>query len=279
MNSSGRVFTIAAFLIVSGAIHAGAQVMSTPTPAPIVTAEAESWYLNGDPITFSGNFYYPAGAQIPFNSNEMVRSGFFAGVPLYTRTTEEPFSRVYVPLSRGFMQPYMRPRTGDVIGTAGSVSAGGAAARVPTSGATTVPLMQAGPPTMVAGPPSDDLGRPAGVIPSTAPRDTSRPIGTTGTMVIEEPAPVGTSGRTNVPVVPTRTRIGARPQGINAVFVEYKGRRWFAEGRAIAVDPLRMVEVGDHKGFTVYADRERPEARLYIATVAGGSLATPYTRR
>ena len=278
MNSSGRVAVLAAFLFVFGVNHVAAQVMSQPTPAPIVTAGSEPWYLNGDPITFSGNFYYPAGAQIPFSPNEMVRSGFFAGVPLYTRTTDEPYSMVYVPLGRGFMQPYMRPRTGDVAGSAGTSTMAGAAARVPTGDATTVPLMQAGPPTLVAGPPSDETGQPRGVIPSTAPRDNTRPVGTTGTMTIEEPAPVGTSGRTIVSP-PTRTRIGTRPQGINAVFVEYKGHRWFSDGRAVPVDLARMVEIGEHRGFLVYADREKPEARLYIATVAGGQTVAPYARR
>jgi hypothetical protein len=277
MNSSGRVLLLAASFAVFGAIHAGAQVISSPTPAPIVTAGSEPWYLNGDPITFSGNFYYPAGAQVPFSPNEMVRSGFFAGVPLYTRTFDEPYSTVYIPVGRGFMQPYMRPRTGDVAGSAGTTSMAGTAARVPTADATTVPLMQSGPPTLIAGPPADELGRPGGVIPSTAPRDNTRPVGTSGT-VIEEPLPVGTSGRVIAPT-PMRTRIGPRPSGLNAVFVEYKGRRWYADGRAVAVDPARMLEIGVHHGFTVYADREKPEARLYIATVIGGATATPYVRR
>jgi len=40
-----------------------------------------------------------------------------------------------------------------------------------------------------------------------------------------------------------------------------------------------MIEVGDHHGFLVYADRDKPEARLYFATVTGGTMATPYVRR
>ena len=48
----------------------------------------------------------PATPTIPpvrrsfFNGNEMVRSGFYRGVPIYTRTTEEPYSKVFVPLVR-----------------------------------------------------------------------------------------------------------------------------------------------------------------------------------
>jgi hypothetical protein len=91
--------------------------------------------------------------------------------------------------------------------------------------------------------------------------------------------PVGTAGRAIVAAPPSHTRIGPRPQGINAVFVEFKGRRWFADGRAVTLDTARMLQIGEHRGFAVYADRDAPEARMYIATVIGGSLVTPYSRR
>jgi hypothetical protein len=100
-----------------------AQVLVRPTPAPLVTAERESWYQAGEPIPFAGNLYYPGGAPVFFNPNEMVRSGFHMGVPLYTRTTIEPYSIVYVPVRGGLMQPYERLRSGEIVGTAGSVPA------------------------------------------------------------------------------------------------------------------------------------------------------------
>src|SRR5688500_13015770 len=86
--------------------HVATQGLSQPTAAPVVTAEAESWYVDREPIIFAGNLYYPAGAQVFFNPNEMVRSGFYFGVPLYTRTTIEPYSLVYVPVAGGRMQAY-----------------------------------------------------------------------------------------------------------------------------------------------------------------------------
>ena len=94
------------------AAPAFAQIQSRPTDAPIVTADNESWYVNREPMQFAGDLYYPAGAAVFFNGNTMVRSGHYNGVPLYTDTTIEPYSIVYVPIQRGLMQPYERPRQG-----------------------------------------------------------------------------------------------------------------------------------------------------------------------
>jgi hypothetical protein len=41
-----------------------AQVQSRPTDLPLLTAENESWYVNGEPIQFAGDLYYPAGATV-----------------------------------------------------------------------------------------------------------------------------------------------------------------------------------------------------------------------
>src|SRR5687768_14303934 len=86
-------------------LAAAAQVTMRPTPAPVVTAENEEWYLSGEPITFSGSVYFPAGSQVFFNGSEMVRTGEYRGIPLYTKTTIEPFSKVFVPLDGRLMQP------------------------------------------------------------------------------------------------------------------------------------------------------------------------------
>ena len=105
-----------ALLVASGiATAAAAQVTMRPTPAPLVTAEREAWYLKGDPISYGGQLYYPAGAQVYFNGNEMVQSGSFAGVPLFVRTTIEPGSLIYVPVGGGLLQPYERLRSGDLV--------------------------------------------------------------------------------------------------------------------------------------------------------------------
>ena len=103
-----------AFLLLTSTASAPvfAQVQSRPTDAPVVTAANESWYVNGEPLQFAGDLYYPAGATVFFNGNTMVRTGNYNGVPLYADTTLEPYSIVYVPIQRGLMQPYERPRLG-----------------------------------------------------------------------------------------------------------------------------------------------------------------------
>ena len=141
---------------------------------------------------------------------------------------------------------------------------------------TVPPAQAAGPPTLVAGPPADDLGRPTGVIPAIA-ADEPRAVGTSGASA---PVPVATAGTTTpARVAPTRTRIGPRPQGLNAIFIEFKGRRWFSEGRPVPRDAQRLLQIGDLRGFPVYVEREAPEARLYVATTADGSMVAPYSRK
>ena len=69
-----------------------AQVHSRPTEPPIVTAENEQWYKLGEPLQVGGDLYYPAGPQVFFNGNTMVRTAHYNGVPLYADTTIEPYS-------------------------------------------------------------------------------------------------------------------------------------------------------------------------------------------
>ena len=273
MNNAVRPLAVAVFLAFS-AIGASAQVITQPTPVPLVTADTETWYLNGEPITYSGNLYYPAGAQISFNSNEMVRSGSHFGVPLFVRTTDEPFSVIYVPLARGFVQPYMRPRMGDVGGTSGTAPMAGVAATYSQTAGTPQMFQAAGPPTLVAGPAADYAGLPRMPIPAIAPRSTPPGIGTTGA----QPA-TAVGEDVSAAAVPRHTRIGPPPQGINAIFVTFRDRRWYNEGPAIDLDRARMVEIGDYRGFAVFADRDTPEQRIYITSAIGGSLVSPYTER
>lgn len=274
MNSSIRCVFVLAVLAFSP-MSIAAQVISQPTPVPLVTADSESWYLRGDPITYAGNTYYPAGAQVSFNSNEMVRSGFHLGVPLYTRTTDEPYSVIYVPLARGFVQPYMRPRFGEMAGTAGTAPPAGAAAAY-SPGGYTVPMHQAaGPPTLVAGAPSDDRGEPRRVLPA-VPATETRPLAAPSAVTGESPAPAGTGGATAAALVQTHTRIGPPPKGINAVFVRFRERSWYGEGQPVPLDRSRMKQVGELGGFPVFVDREAPDERIYVATTKGGSTVAPY---
>src|SRR4051812_35089591 len=102
----------AVFGAVFGAVPASAQVQYRPTEPPIVSAENEQWFKQGEPMQIGGDVYYLAGARVFFNGNTMVRTGHYNGVPLYADTTLEPYSIVFVPIGRGIMQPYERPRRG-----------------------------------------------------------------------------------------------------------------------------------------------------------------------
>src|SRR4029453_5448968 len=129
-------------------IAAAAQIDVRPHPPPTVTADKLAWFEQREPIYFAGNVYYPAGPQIHFMGNEMVRSGYYRGVFLYTRPTLEPYSIVYVPLTGGLMQPYERRRSGGLAGTVGTTTPSFPVDRVPDYTTDAYDRAQAaGPPT------------------------------------------------------------------------------------------------------------------------------------
>jgi len=257
MSSAARTLSI--FLTIAAVANARAQVITQPTPPPGVTAESEQWYLAGDPITYSGHFYYPTGAHIHFNANEMVRSGFYDGIPLYVRTTLEPFSIVFVPLPGGMMQPYERPRDGELAGTAGSMTPS-----LPTAahreGLESI-AQAAAPPTLMGSAERPDSRATAAVAS----------VGSPG----GEPLATSTSGPG--PSRPSRVRVGSTPRGVNAIFIDLGGKRWYSAGAAVAVDPSTMTRVGEHHGFVVFADNTSPSTRIYVQVADGGSTAAPYS--
>ncbi|MBA2302064.1 MAG: hypothetical protein H0W08_05470 [Acidobacteria bacterium] len=262
-----RIGTVAVTLVV--ALFAGtrvqAQVLMQPTPAPTLTAENETWYLNGDPITYAGRLYYPAGAQIFFNPNEMVRSGFYLAIPLYARTTIEPYSVVYAPLAGSRMQPYERPRSGELAGTAGSTP--------PALSTPAETVSPAGRATQSAGPPAQTTRMVF---------DDRFGAAEKATAMAGSPAEisVGAVGTSGLPSVPnrrlTRVRIGGTPQGTNAIFIELQGRRWYPAGPAEPIDPSRLTRVDDYKGFPVWAD-PRGDGTVFIPVIPGSTLAVRYT--
>ena len=115
-----QLLVVVLLLVVSAIVRA--QIIWQPTSPPLVTAEHEPWYLTAEPLIWSGAYFYPAGAQVFFNGNQMVRSGSFRGVPLYTDATREALSVLYVPLAGGLMQPYERRRSGELAGTTGNTA-------------------------------------------------------------------------------------------------------------------------------------------------------------
>jgi hypothetical protein len=248
----------ALLLIVAVLLSSPAYAQATwqPSTPPLVTAENTTWFQTGQPIMWNGDYYYPAGAVQGFNRYQMVRSGSFEGIPLYTDATLEPYSIVFVPLSGARMQPYERRRSGQLAGTTGS-----RAPSLPTDigaeGIAPAVLQAQGPPAFAR---AYDIARieAAQVIPA-AP-----------------PTAVGTSGVAAAPARPVTTVLP--PTGLNAIWIEYNGQRWFAEGHSIAYDAARLNEVGSYRGWTVYALKSDPQSRtIYIPSIPG--RLAPYTRK
>jgi hypothetical protein len=244
-------------------VTGAAQINVRPTQAPIITAENETWYLNGDPITFAGNIYFPTGPNIYFKPYEMVRSGDFNGIPLYSRTTIEPWSIVYVPLPGNIMKPYERRRTGDIAGTVGSSLPSFPV--VHTLSESEYALAQA---------PSSPM------LSETIYERQRLPV-----LVVEvqpvAPAPTATTGSAaEVPPSPPGPMVSAKlPEGLDGLFIEYKDRRWFVSGHAQELDRSQFVHVGDYNGFAVY--RKGDDERTIYVTVAKSArdLVAPYSVR
>ena len=263
-SRAGCVIVAASAVLLLTGSSAFAQPLLQPTPKPIVTADNEVWYQAGVPITFAGNIYYPAGPITHFNGNEMVRSGHYQGIPLYTRTTLEPYSLVYVPLYGGLVQPYERRRAGDVADTTGSMTPSFPVVRsteqsnmefVPGAG-----MIQA------QGPPSQ-LTMNADRIPV---EPTDQPLPVTSS--------VGTAGaETVVPLGPLVT--AKKPEGLNGVFVEYESQRYFSSGPAREFDAKAFTRVGEYHGFPVF-QREGDTRTIYIPPLSDQStIVAPYQRR
>lgn len=218
------------------------------TPPPAVTADNEAWFVAAGPILHAGSLYHPAGPSVYFNPREMVSSGYFGGIPLYKRTTIEPYSIVFVPVAGGLMQPYERRRDGELAGTTGS----------------TLPSF----PGTVA-----SEGMMFEDIPAA-------PVGTTGTLdendgALSDETPTALGAPTALPARTRRTR-----PGVDGLFLDYDGRRWFSDGPALRYDASRFRQVGEHRGFSVFTERIRPTGRIYIAVAqAADALVAPYTVR
>jgi hypothetical protein len=204
----------------------------------------------------AGDLYYPAGAQIHFNGNEMVLSGSYQGVPLYSKPTIEPLSILYVPLSGGLMQPFERRRAGVRAGTAGSTAPSFPVASSAEMGAEVLPTSAAQDETPA------QAFLPAGVL-------------------TEAPAPAGTAT-----AAATRSRASfdqaATPTGVselaNGIFVEFDDERWFSSGPARAFDATSFTRVGEIRGLPVYM---APDARttIFVRVAPGVDRVAPYSKR
>lgn len=250
---------------------ASAQVIWQPAAPPPVTAENTSWFIAGEPIAWNGALYYPVGTPRALNRYQMVRSGSYRGIPLYTDTMLEPNSTVFVPLAGERVQPYERPGSGmigtqgrpslpptdiDALGNPGIAQAPAGPAMAPPYDPAMVPLPS--PVVIVANPPA--TAAPALI-------DAARAA---------TPMPVGTSGRSPsaAPARPVTTVVP--PTGANTIWIEFDGRRWYAAKQSIAYNAALLNEVGTYHGFTVYSPKHDPSI-VYIPSTPGRLSA--YKRR
>jgi len=240
-------FTLVAVLV-AFVSPAAAQVQSRPTDPPLVTAANESWYMLGEPVQFAGELYYQAGPPVFFKGNTMVRSGHYNGIPLYTDTTIEPFSAVFVPISRGLMQPYTKPRR--------DVAAPLMAAVAPTAPPLTIGAISVYTPEPAA---VATVGRPA--IASERSEALTEIVGTTGIAV--------TRRETAVPVVSMRP-----PESNDGVWIMFGGEKWISAGTAVPLVAAEFVRVGEYAGFPVFARRDFTQEVIYLPSRAG--LIAPY---
>jgi hypothetical protein len=258
LTAARQALLAAVFFLTPAAAYA--QATWQPASPPLVTAENEPWFRSGEPIIWSGDYYYPAGAARFFSPNEMVRAGSFRGIPLYTDATLDPFSVVYVPVAGGMMQPYQRRRDGALAGTTGSITPA-----FPPAAATEMGRLPG-----AAGVVELDRYRQAPAPPGYArPYDVS-PL---EQPPVQAPA-VATSGRTVPLSSGGPVESARRPEGINGVWVTYEGQRWFAGGQPMALGEARFTEIGTYHGFPVYR-RGDDESRIYIPAADG--LVTPFS--
>src|SRR5262245_31349557 len=292
----GRVLLVTSFLLLSTAAHAQTW---QPAAAPTVTAENTTWFQSGEPIFWNGDVYYPAGAIRMFDPYVMAPSRSYRGIPIYVDSTLEPYSVVLVPLAGNRFKPYERRRVGVLAGTTGS-----RAPSLPTGTATEAALpriAQAAMPPTFAGavemvmtpegfavpvpisPPPGAVsmerfsapkapGTPEAALTAAPPAE---PSGVhTSISDVSERLAVGTSGGF---VGPRRTVTTVTPPtGLNAVWVNFGGRRWYARGKAIDYDPALLTEIGTYRGWSVYQRKGDPSV-IYIPSNSG--RLAPYSAR
>jgi hypothetical protein len=269
------LFTIA--LAVAGRLSA--QVNWRPTPAPIVTANNETWFLSGEAITFSGSYYFPTGPQVFFDGNRMVRTGSYRGVPLYADTTLEPYAKLFVPLSGGLLQPYERKRTGDLAGSTGSQ-----APSFPVSTSGEARAEEAAPGEVAQAPAPPVFSEPSDLLEARTMTDAAEageraarsPETRGGRSTKNVAVPVSAAGR----VGPERrlVQLGMKPLGLNEVYVIYGNARWRSAGRAVRYSREQFVQVGTYQGFPVYAGKNDAQSPLNIYLPSRDDLVAPYER-
>lgn len=245
----GAVLTVAVLLPNVG----NAQVFQFRTPPPDISAAAAQWQIDGDPIVVGGLTYYATRGFRLFDGQVMAQAGMFEHVPVYTDTTIEPYTELYVPLGSGRMRIYERRRDRELAASAGS--------HLPTFPVES-PSVQ---PTDRAALSTDEMR-------------SHDAVGTGGSF---RPRFASDTAST---VVPERMRervsivTGVPPGGaIDGVWLEFNGSRWYSSGPAVSFSPDRFEPMGEYRGFPVYRDTTGGNDAIWVSVVKDGPLA-PYKK-
>jgi len=243
--------------------NGNAQAYSSPTPAPQVTAAGAAWQIQGEPLFYDGNFYYPAGPNVFFDGNVMVRTGVYKGVPLFIDASVDPYGVVYVPVGGNAMRPYERLRSGELAGTVGSRAPSFPIERDVDRSAASGSAGLTTPPTRVTLEPEPMPERAVGTAGMIAPRPVLRE---------DAAAPLQ-------PAHPRPTTVESipRPRGSSGVWLEFQGARYYSAGDAVPYSPARFVPIGVHHGFPVYRDARGNPNEIFVTVVKGGPVA-PFKR-
>ena len=218
-----------------------AQIYQFRTAPPEVTAAAAAWQINSEPVLVGGLVYYPTRGFRFFDGQVMSQIGTFDGVPVYADTTLEQYSVLYVPIGRNRLREYERRRDRELAGTTGS--------RAPSFPVQSPSVQALRDRPVVAVDTTRVIERSTGLTTVTAAVDRATELsvaGTTGEIDASATSAIGTAGR------PDRGRTRrtlvesiSRPSGVNGIWIEFNGDRWYADGPATSFSPDRFEPVGE----------------------------------
>jgi hypothetical protein len=156
---------------------------------------------------------------------------------------------ILVPISRGVMQPYERPRRGELAGTSGSRAPSFPTALRPT--ATTVPMA------------------------ATAPTAPPLPVGAISVYTPDTPAaavapPREVAGTTGILVTRRDTSVVSvrRPDSNDGIWIQFMGLRWSSSGSSVSAIG-NFERVGEYAGLPVFRRADVDEPVIYLPTAAG----------
>jgi len=202
---------------------------------------------SGEPIYFDGQFYYPSGPITFFDPNVMVRTGTYQGIAVFSNSTQEPWSLIYLPIGGTSLRPYERVRSGELGGTTGS--------RTPSF--PVQPPMNSPWLVPIGGPIMSTVGSPAYEGPASAAPAAQAAEPPRHVSIMTIPAPSGDSG----------------------LWVEFNSTRWYHEGDSVTLDKDKFDQVGNYKGFSVYREKGADDRTIFVPTRLDGTTLVRYVKR